>query len=201
MLLLAALLAAPFAAASPLPGDAYMVSLTQEIAEIRALLRASGDPRTADEIRRRIEAIEASLTSLDAARFALIDRAAHLEGEALALPASPDRPGLDARDGLAPRAERPAPATAEELARIRQAVASATFAGDKIERLRSASRDRHFTAGQVREIVGWFGFGKDKVEAAATLHPLVVDPENWFEVYGALSFESDRRALRQRVGD
>jgi hypothetical protein len=48
--------------------------------------------------------------------------------------------------------------------------------------------------------MGALTFGKDKVEVAALLFEAVVDPENWFEVYGALTFESDKRELRKRVG-
>jgi len=37
------------------------------------------------------------------------------------------------------------------------------------------------------------------VEAAVMLYPRVVDPGNWYVVEQAISFESSRRELRQRL--
>ena len=72
---------------------------------------------------------------------------------------------------------------------------------DKLAVLASATKGRLFTCNQVVRLMGAFSFGSDQVDAAAMLHPHVADPENWFTVYQALTFDSDRRKLRQRVGD
>jgi hypothetical protein len=189
--------------ASPLPGDDALDELGRAIADVRALALASGDPSASEQIGARLRDAEEQLLRLDAARFALVDHAALLEGEALSCPHPEGRalrsrlePALVAPPPALPRAVSP-----PDLARIRSAVKAASFSADKLETLQSAARGRHFTARQIRDVMGWFDFGKDKVQAAALLRPLVVDPENWFEVYGALSFESDKRALRRLIGD
>ena len=62
-------------------------------------------------------------------------------------------------------------------------------------------RDRHIGMGApVLKRYERVCFEKDKVEAAVLLHPHVVDPENWFQVYGAFDFDANKRKVRERVG-
>ena len=89
---------------------------------------------------------------------------------------------------------------AAELAGIHRAVKDAAFSREKLAVLGSAVGDRWFTAQQVVQLLGAFDFEKDKVEAAVLLHPHVVDPENWFQVYGAFDFDANKRKVRERVG-
>ena len=44
-----------------------------------------------------------------------------------------------------------------------------------------------------------FDFGKDKVDAAATLYPRTLDHDDFYKVLKELEFESDRDALRNRI--
>jgi len=49
----------------------------------------------------------------------------------------------------------------------------------------------------VMQLLGHFSFADGKVEAAKAMHPRLVDPENFFQVYEALPFEADRKKLRE----
>jgi len=195
------------ALAQALPGDAELAEIAQGLREVRALLIAANNRALSSEVDERLREIEAKLAALDAARFVLVDHAALLEADVVACTLPDGREirarqqgGLEARAAPAPLPP-PEPISRSELDRVQRAVGQARFGGDKIRVLVSAVRDRHLTVAQVREVMGWFNFGKDKVEAAAALHGRVIDPENWYLVYGSLGFENDKRALRQKVGD
>ncbi len=64
----------------------------------------------------------------------------------------------------------------------------------------SAVRGKHFEVSQVRELMGIFPFGSEKIEAAVALAPLTVDTGNWYKVYGDLTFSTEKEELRRRVG-
>lgn len=86
-----------------------------------------------------------------------------------------------------------------ELQSILGAIDANAFSDDKIAVLRSASAGRWFTVDQVHAIMDHFAFGDDKVDAGAMLYPQVVDPQDWYRIYAALPFSSDRDALRSRT--
>jgi hypothetical protein len=44
-----------------------------------------------------------------------------------------------------------------------------------------------------------FSFDSDRVEAAVHLYPLIIDPENFFIVLEAFTFDHDRQAVRKRL--
>jgi hypothetical protein len=83
-----------------------------------------------------------------------------------------------------------------DFSQLRSAVKSQVFGDDQLAMLRSASTGRAFTSDQVSELMRLFTFGDDRVAAAAMLYPQVVDPENWFIVYGRLTFSSEKDELR-----
>jgi len=95
----------------------------------------------------------------------------------------------------------PAPrvVSSSELARIESSIARESFSDDKLSVLRSAASGRRFTSAQVRSVMGQFSFSDDKVAAATMLFPHVVDQNNWYTVYGALTFSSDKADLRRRT--
>lgn len=207
-MLLFSLLISP-ALANPLPGDAELAEISTTIQQIRSLVRAAGSQGLRSEVGRRLADLEAQVDRLDRARFELIDQAALVEGAVVSC--YHDRPPQrtpryrlhDPIELQAPPAPPPPPEpiSADELRRIKSAVDAGSFSRDQLDTLRSAARDRYFTVDQVRQVMGWFNFGKDKVEAAAILHPHVIDSSDWYQVYSSLNFESDKRALRQKIGD
>ncbi len=96
--------------------------------------------------------------------------------------------------------EENAEISSRELKKILSAMDSEAFSDGRLDILRSASNRRSFTVAQVKEIMEAFPFGDDKVRAAAMLFPQVTDTENWYTVYAALDFDSDRKALRAKTG-
>lgn len=213
LFLLTTALAQPAPDDDEMPGDAEMAAAVATIHEIRGLVRSSGNQGLNSEVNRRLRRLERELGLIDELRFHLLGHAALIEGElAMCQRALPERPPpryrshrpqdwRQAHEAAEPAPPPPEPATSEELRRIRQAVDAGQFSNAKLDALRSAARDRNFTAAQVREIMDWFSFGRDKIEAAAMLHGRVIDHQNWFEVYEALNFPADKRTLQQRVGD
>ncbi|MFK7931058.1 MAG: DUF4476 domain-containing protein [Myxococcota bacterium] len=193
---------APVAAPVALPGDAELVSIQRSIAELEVIAQSIRNESVARSLRNQIAYLREASRGLDDARWGLADQAAAFEQEAMACASRQRR----LREKLAqppppPVQQGPVPISQGELADILRAVEAQAFDAEKLAVLRSASRSRWFTSGQVRQIVSSFTFGKDQVEAAAMLHPAVVDPGNWFVVYDAFQFDSDRRRLRQRIGD
>lgn len=93
------------------------------------------------------------------------------------------------------------PCSAADLAQIQAALNAESFADGRLKVLGSAASNHWFTVAQVRTLMGLFDFDSDKVEAAAMLYPRVIDTANWYQVYSELSFEADKDALRERVGE
>jgi hypothetical protein len=73
------------------------------------------------------------------------------------------------------------------------------FSRDKIALVEKASRRLHFNVEQVVGLLDELDFGSDKVEVAAILHPKLVDPQDFDQVYDALPFDTDRQALKALV--
>jgi hypothetical protein len=67
-----------------------------------------------------------------------------------------------------------------------------------VEFLQQPARKSYFTSEQVREIITRVGSTRE-VAVAVLLYPRVVDPENWFIVEQAITFNGDRRELRERL--
>ena len=99
-----------------------------------------------------------------------------------------------------PEPEPTVPAcTVEEYDDLRETVEAQAFSRDKIAVVERASRRLHFDVEQVVGLLGVLDFGADKVQAAAILHPRVVDLHDFERVYEALVFDTDRDALRALV--
>lgn len=62
-----------------------------------------------------------------------------------------------------------------------------------------AARRHTFTVAQVIGLMRECGFEETRIEVAVILYPVVVDQDNWFQVYDALSFGSSRQTLRERI--
>jgi hypothetical protein len=164
-------------ATTPPPRDsvAYMlVQADDEAAALDRLAREVIDPNLRDRLLFRISRLDAAL---DEALFQM------------------------------GRATRPAPppvvvvrTTSEpELLAILGAIQNEPFGDGKMAVMSSAISGRPFTASQAGRIMDAFTFDDDKVEAAAMLYPLVVDLQNWYTVYGHLTFSSSKDELRART--
>ncbi|MFZ5477770.1 MAG: DUF4476 domain-containing protein [Myxococcota bacterium] len=156
------------------------------VAEARAELRAAQDlvddarsPAVQREIHRKLDHVATLLAQAEAL------------ARADAAPPPPPAP---------PPPRGPVPCTAEEHARIVAAVKREAFGDGRLAVLRSAAAERFFTAAQVRDLVKVFSFGDEKVEAAVILHARTVDLADWYVVYEAFDFDSDKEKLRKRLG-
>ncbi len=104
-------------------------------------------------------------------------------------------------ESIAPPSARGRGAMSEaELDRVLAALANEWTDDARARLLLDLARGRRFTSRQVLRVMELFTFGTSKVDAAAALHPRVVDPHEFFTVYEGLEFRSHRDDLRERVG-
>lgn len=83
---------------------------------------------------------------------------------------------------------------------LKDAIEEESFDDEKLAVLREAARHNVFLVDQAIQLIELFTFSDGKVEAGVILYPQVIDPENWFRVYGAYTFDSDKEELRRRLG-
>lgn len=100
----------------------------------------------------------------------------------------PPRPKADPR-GIAP----------EDFDALLASVSGNSFASQQLKLLRAGASGQAFTVAQVMALMRCFSFGRDQVEAALMLHPKVVDPENWEQVYSVFTFSTDATRLQERL--
>ncbi|MFT5683546.1 MAG: hypothetical protein ACI8RZ_004478 [Myxococcota bacterium] len=147
--------------------DRLVDEVHEDIDDLRSLVNTAGSQQGRQRMFREINDLEGSVFELEAA--------------------------LSASYGP----QQPVATSPQELARIRGAVAAESFSDDQLAVLQAASHGRRFTAAQVMTLMSQFSFSDDRIDAAVMLYPQVVDPQNWYTVYGALTFSSDKAKLRQ----
>lgn len=94
----------------------------------------------------------------------------------------------------------PTAITGAEMSALRQAIKDATFRKDKLAVMALAAQGQLYSTDQARELVKLFSFDSDKVEVLATIHPRLVDPENFHTLLSSITHNSNRRTLMERVG-
>lgn len=100
-------------------------------------------------------------------------------------------------EGAPPAPATPQPMAEPALVALVNAVTSATFGDDQVDVLRTAAAHNSFTCAQVVRLVAPIAHSSDKVEAITALAPKVLDPENAHVIEGALTFSSDKEAVRK----
>jgi len=105
----------------------------------------------------------------------------------------------DMEPSPAPVAEQVAPMPADRFEALLKALGAEAFSKGKIRVVRQAAGHNHFSVAQVKRVMRQFSFADGKVQAAAAMHPKLIDPENFFEAYKELSFEADKNKLREAV--
>jgi len=93
----------------------------------------------------------------------------------------------------------PEPMNSAELRELKNALKSEAFESGKVALLKDASKNYYFTSDQVGTLLDLFEFDNDKVEAAATCYPRVVDKENFFVVYSHFEFDASKEELREKI--
>ncbi len=177
-----------------------LADVRAETAAVADLLSAAASPGVQREIRRKLARIDeltriADDLSARLARIALTPIVAAPPPTVVVVDPTPrGAPDVVVVDA------GPVACSAGDHVRLLAAVESESFADAKLIILRDAAAYKWFTVDQVVAFMGAMTFGKDKVEAAAMLHPRVLDLENWYRVYGVLTFDSEKQELRKRVG-
>lgn len=87
----------------------------------------------------------------------------------------------------------------EQFAEFLVSLRAESFASGRMRLLQVAARDNYFTAAQVQTVVAELTFSSNKVDAAVLMYPRVVDQDDFYTVLGAFTFESSKRAVRQRL--
>ncbi len=217
LLPLLGLLVIPLASAtSPAPrAQAHALSL-QAIAHTEALeplVDQVRDPAVKQALERRLVLLDGTLEALS---VLVEDKYISLPPQSAPIPFVP--PTVEAEVHLAgtqthvavrveTEAEQVASVATEPmdpngLNALTDALGQEAFSEGRLRVLRSAvDAPSGFNVEQVLRLLESFDFGGDKVEAAAMLHPQVVDPEKWYLVYGAFDFDTDKEALRRQVGE
>ena len=141
---------------------------------------------------------ERALEQLSMARARLLDAMTMLGSMYAAPLPAPDR------DPLPPPVSRPLPAGPLPMGpgafhELVNDLKELPFSKDQLALLRDAGRHHYFLTEQVRQVLAVFDFGKDKVDAAATLYPRTLDHDDFYKVLKELEFESDRSELRNRI--
>lgn len=103
----------------------------------------------------------------------------------------------EAKTKMLPRG--PQPISPHDFSELLAGLKKISFGSEKIAFIKDAIKHHYFTTDQVKEVVGLFQFGADKVEAASMMYPRVIDKKNFFKVYSALEFEGDREELRKKI--
>ena len=149
--------------------DRLVDEVYEDLGDLRSLAASVGNSQLRRQLYREIGDLEGSVSDLEVT----IER---LHGPAV-----------------------PAACSPQEFSRIYSAVSAENFGDDQLAVLRSASQGRRFSSTQVASLMNLFDFSDDRIEAAVLLYPQVTDPQNWYTVYGALTFASDKTELKQRT--
>jgi hypothetical protein len=87
-----------------------------------------------------------------------------------------------------------------ELRGLATTIEAAPFNEGKLQALREGLEGREVTSDQASGVLELFSFSRDRVDALVFLHPRIADGENFGVLLSALKFESDRKAVRDRLG-
>lgn len=87
-----------------------------------------------------------------------------------------------------------------EISRVMAELDKAYSSEAKLALIREACNGRWLTVAQLIKLMEDLSFSNDRVELAAMLYGNVADQDQFFQVYSHLPFDSDREALRKKLG-
>lgn len=87
-----------------------------------------------------------------------------------------------------------------KFAQLLAQIENEPFSSGKLSIISMAVDYNYFTSGQTRQVVSALTFSSDKIEAAVLMHPMVLDPESFYQVFTAFTFESSKTEVRARLG-
>jgi hypothetical protein len=89
--------------------------------------------------------------------------------------------------------------SATAVDRLLQALAARPFEDDKMSLARQALGQNAIYAEDLKRVLSSFSFDKQKLELARQLYPNVYDQRNFYVVYDAFRYDSDRRELERYI--
>lgn len=95
------------------------------------------------------------------------------------------------------RASVPRPIPAGQFAALQAALAAQAFGDGKLQVLATAAEHNAFTIAQLRRIVDDLVHSGDRLRAVEIAAPVVVDPENAFQLLDAFTFDSEKAQVRE----
>jgi len=152
----------------------------ETLAELRGMAQSHPDFRTRRALTRKADDLKRLLGEIRGA---------------LSLPERP-RPRPEPPPPPEPQAMDPG-----DFAALMKALKAESFPKGKLAVLREAARRNRFRVAQLRHVMQEFSFADGKLQAAAAIHPVLVDPQNFYKVYQDLQFESDKLKLRRMIGE
>lgn len=80
-----------------------------------------------------------------------------------------------------------------------ESIKAESFSSGRMRVVNHAVKYYYFSSAQVRQIVEVMTFGSNRVEVAVLLYPEVVDQANFYQVFSAFTFESNKREVQERL--
>lgn len=87
----------------------------------------------------------------------------------------------------------------EDFAKVLKGLKDQSFDDGKMKYVNGLAKTTRLTSAQVKEMLAAFSFDRDRVTAAVTLHPMVVDPELFVTVLDAFSFKSSKDEVLSKI--
>ncbi|MFA5623998.1 MAG: DUF4476 domain-containing protein [Bradymonadales bacterium] len=86
-----------------------------------------------------------------------------------------------------------------EFSRFLDSVESEFNDSSKLDLVQEQTAHSPFTSAQVAKILRVFSFDNTRVQAAISLYPNVVDPQNWHTVYNEFEFDANKDEVRRSI--
>ncbi|MCO4771231.1 MAG: DUF4476 domain-containing protein [Deltaproteobacteria bacterium] len=99
-----------------------------------------------------------------------------------------------------PSADSVGPMSEADLVALQRSIEGAPFNEGKLQLLQEGIAQHTLTGVQAEELLQLFSFSRDRVDVLVFLHPRLADGEDFARLLAALKFESDRQAVRDRLG-
>jgi len=94
---------------------------------------------------------------------------------------------------------RPKAVSNDDFNRLSISMRNQAFDKDKYQFMENFVAGRYFTCDQASQLLRHFSFDPDRVKAAVTLYPQLVDVENFHRVLEVFTFESSRKTVMERI--
>lgn len=106
----------------------------------------------------------------------------------------------DDADGASNPSGARGPLRSSEVDVLKRSIEGAPFNEGKLQLIQEGIAGRTLTAIQAEALLELFSFSRDRVEVLVFLHPKLEQDEDFRRLLMALKFESDRQAVRDRLG-